>query len=129
MGSYGSIIATDDSILTETRGQAYGHTPRSFRAEGYGLLANLRLIYHLLLFFELPLTLPPLTIVSDNEGLLQRISLALGAKYLKPRKFLSSEIDLEMQIVDTLNLLDTEVSFSHVKGHQDDSIDPTDLPW
>jgi hypothetical protein len=34
-----------------------------------------------------------------------------------------------MQIVDTLNLLDMEVSFAHVKGHQDDSIDPTDLPW
>ena len=129
VGSYGSIIATDDSILTETRGQAYGHTPRSFRAEGYGLLANLRLIYHLLSFFELPFTLPPLTIVSDNEGLLQRISSALRAKYLKPRKFLSSEIDLEMQIVDTLNQLDTDVSFSHVKGHQDGSIDPTDLPW
>jgi hypothetical protein len=129
VGSYGSIIATDNTVLTETRGQAYGHTPRSFRAEGYGLLANLRLIFHLLSFFELPLTLPPLTIVSDNAGLLQRISSALSTKYLKPRKFLSSEIDLEMQIVDTLQLLDTEVSFSHVKGHQDDSIDPTELPW
>jgi hypothetical protein len=129
VGSYGSVIATDDTILTETRGQAYGHTPRSFRAEGYGLLANLRLIYHLLTFFELPLSLPPLTVVSDNEGLLQRIRSALCTKYLKPRKFLSSEIDIEMQIVDTLNLLDTEVTFSHVKGHQDDSSDPTELPW
>jgi hypothetical protein len=129
VGSYGSIIATDDTILTETRGQAYGHTPRSFRAEGYGLLANLRLVYHLLSFFELPLTLPPLTIVSDNAGLLQRISAALSTKYVRPRKFLSSEIDIEMQIIDTLHLLDTDVSFSHVKGHQDDSIDPTELPW
>jgi hypothetical protein len=84
VGSYGSIIATDDTILTETRGQAYGHTPRSFRAEGYGLLANLRLIFHLLVFFELPFTLPPLTIVSDNAGLLQRISAALSTKYLTP---------------------------------------------
>jgi hypothetical protein len=129
VGSYGSVIATDDTLLTETRGQAYGHTPRSFRAEGYGLLANLRLIFHLLSFFELPLTLPPLTVVSDNAGLLQRISSALCSKYVKPRKFLSSEIDLEMQIVDTLNLLNTAVTFSHVKGHQDDSIDPEDLPW
>jgi hypothetical protein len=30
VGSYGSIIATDDTILTKTRGQAYGHTPCSF---------------------------------------------------------------------------------------------------
>jgi hypothetical protein len=129
IGSYGSIIATDDTILTETRGQAYGHTPRSFRAEAYGLLANLRLIFHLLSFFDLPPTLPPLSIVSDNAGLLQRISAALSTKYLKPRKFLSSEIDLEMQIVDTLGLLNCEVSFSHVQGHQDDSTDSTELPW
>jgi hypothetical protein len=129
VGSYSPIIATDKTILTETRGQAYGHTPRSFRAEGYSLLANLRLVYHLLSFFELPLTLPHLTVVSDNAGLLQRISAALSTKYLRPRKFLSSEIDIEMQIMDTLHLLDTDVSFSHVKGHQDDSINPSDLPW
>ena len=129
VGSYGSIIATDDTILTETRGQAYGHTPRSFRAEGYGLLANLRLVYHLLSFFELPLTLPPLTIVSDNAGLLQRISAALSTKYVRPRKFLSSEIDIEMQIVDTLHLLDTDVSFFHVKGHQDTTKNKTPLVW
>ena len=61
--------------------------------------------------------------------MLQRISAALSTKYVRPRKFLSSEIDIEMQIVDTLHLLDTDVSFSHVKGHQDDSIDPTELPW
>jgi hypothetical protein len=87
------------------------------------------MIYHLLTFFELPLSLQPLTIVSNNEGLLQRICSALCTKYLKPRKFLSLEMDIEMQIVDTLNLLDTEVSFSHFKGHQDDSTDPTKLLW
>jgi hypothetical protein len=67
--------------------------------------------------------------VSDNAGLLQRIDTALSTKYLKPRKFLSSEIDIEMQIVDTLSLLDADVSFSHVKGHQDDSIESTELTW
>jgi hypothetical protein len=129
VGSYGSIIATDKTILTETRGQAYGDTPRSFRAEGYGLLANLCLAFHILTFFLLPITLLPLTVVSDNEGLLQRIDSALRTKYVQPRKFLSSEIDIEMQIVDTLLLLDTKVSFSHVVGHQDESVDLADLPW
>jgi hypothetical protein len=124
-----SIAAGFMTILTDTRGQAYGHTPCSFHAKGYGLLANLRLIFHVLVFFELPFTMPPLTIVSDSAGLLQSISADLSMKYLKPRKFLSSEIDLEMQIVDTLRLLESDTSFSHVKGHQDDSVDPTELPW
>jgi hypothetical protein len=58
----------DDTFLTETHGQAFGDTPRSFHVEGYGLLVNLPLIFHLLTFFELPLALPSFTIVSDNEG-------------------------------------------------------------
>ena len=40
-GSYGSIIASDDQVLTKLSGQAHGANPRTFRAEGYGLLANL----------------------------------------------------------------------------------------
>jgi hypothetical protein len=78
--SYGSIIATDNTILTETCRQAYGHTPLSFRAEGYGFLGNLHLISHLLLFFELPFTSPPITVVSDNKGLLKRLRDVFHAK-------------------------------------------------
>jgi hypothetical protein len=34
-----------------------------------------------------------------------------------------------MQIVDTLSLLATTAHLQHVKGHQDDSLPPGDLPW
>jgi hypothetical protein len=117
-GSYGSVIASDDSILTELRGQAHGANPRSFRAEGYGLLANLRLIRHLLLFFDIPRTSSPLTIYCDNKGLLERLQSTRASTYTKPRRFLFSEADIEMQILDTLSTLATKVNLEHVKGHR-----------
>jgi hypothetical protein len=35
------VIASYERILTELHGQVHGAKPRSFHAEGYGLLANL----------------------------------------------------------------------------------------
>jgi hypothetical protein len=128
-GSYGSVIASDDQILTELSGQAHGTNPRSFRAEGYGLLANLRLIHHLLTFYDIHRTSSALIIYCDNQGLLDRINTSRHSKYLKPRRFLFSEADLEMQILDTLALLSTKVTLRHVKGHQDDTVPTAELPW
>ena len=128
-GSYGSVIASDDRILTELRGQAHGANPRSFRAEGYGLLANLRLIRHLMVFFDIQRTSSVLTLYCDNQGLLDRLAKSRESLYVKPRRFLLSESDLEMQILDTLSLLATTAHLKHVKGHQDDSLLPEELPW
>jgi hypothetical protein len=128
-GSYDSIIASDDQVLTELSGQAHGNNPRPFRAEGYGLLANLRLIHHLLNFYDIHRTSSALTIYCDNQGLLDRIDTSRHSKYLKPRRFLFSEADLEMQILDTLALLATTVTLCHVKGHQDETVPTAELPW
>jgi hypothetical protein len=102
---------------------------RSFRTEGYGPLANLRLIRHLLLFFDIPWTSSPLTIYCDNQGLLERLQSTRASTYTKPCRFLFSEADIEMQILDTLSTLATKVHLEHVKGHQDDSVPTTELPW
>jgi hypothetical protein len=41
-GSFGCLLATLDTILLNCGGRAYGaDPPRSFRAEGYGMLAIL----------------------------------------------------------------------------------------
>jgi hypothetical protein len=40
-GSFGSVLATDDTILMDCGGLVEGADPKSFRAEGYGLLAIL----------------------------------------------------------------------------------------
>ena len=38
---YGKVIASDKKILITAAVQAYGMTPRSFRAEDYGMLVIL----------------------------------------------------------------------------------------
>jgi hypothetical protein len=42
LGSYGCLLASKSKILAENGRQASGANPRSFRAEGYGMLAILR---------------------------------------------------------------------------------------
>jgi hypothetical protein len=128
-GSYGSIITSDSHILTELLGQAHGANPRPFRAEGYEQLASLYLIYHLMLFYSIPRTSSALIIYCDNQGLLDRLDTTRESTYLKPRHFLFSEVDLEMQILDTLALLATTETLRRVKGHQDDTVPTTELPW
>ena len=47
IGSFGAVIANNKEILIHVSGQAYGKAPRSFREEGYGMLAILRFLHHL----------------------------------------------------------------------------------
>jgi hypothetical protein len=62
----------------------------------------------------------------DNQGLITRLNHAAGPLQPFPWHFLHSDIDLEMQIVNTLRLLHLKLTYHHVKGHQDD--DPDDTP-
>jgi hypothetical protein len=126
-GSFGAVLATGKTILANVGGQAYGANPRSFRAEGYGMLAILRLLYHLTTFWDLH-RVGKLLLLCDNAGLLQRVHTAHQAKYVKPRRYLYSEADLEMQIMDSLRLLKSTFALEHVLGHQDDGTDEP-LPW
>jgi hypothetical protein len=50
-GSFGALMATKDDIVVECGGRARGTDPGSFRAEGYGILAILRLAFHLRFFY------------------------------------------------------------------------------
>jgi hypothetical protein len=63
----------------------------------------------------------------DNQGLITRLNHAAGPLKPFPRHFLRSDIDLELQILDTIRLLAIHLSYHHVKGHQDDA-EPTDVP-
>jgi hypothetical protein len=51
IGSFGAVLATTTEILAECGMRAQGENPRSFRAEGYGILAILRLVFHLRYFY------------------------------------------------------------------------------
>ena len=53
VGSYRVDIASNKKILLTVVGQAYGMTPWSFRAEGYGMSAILRLLYHFITYHRI----------------------------------------------------------------------------
>jgi hypothetical protein len=103
-------------------------TAGSFRVESYGRLAILRLIYHLVGFHDIP---PPVIhhrFFCDNKGLLSHFGRATKQTPFFPRHYLHSDMDIEMQILDTLRLLDITLTFKHVKGHQDSAVANKDLP-
>jgi hypothetical protein len=126
LGSYGALLGTEESTLVTVSGSTEGASPGSFRAESYGCLA----IFCFLYYFRMYHGIDPITCLHhfycDNQGLITRLNNAAGPLHPFPRHFLRSDIDLDMQIVDTIEMLDVTLSYTHVKGHQDD--DPDDTP-
>jgi hypothetical protein len=129
LASFGAVLATHDTILIECGGRAPGATPRSFRAEGYGILAILRLTYHLRSFYVKHNPNLRFRLYCDSESLLKRIAASSSLKRSIPRRFLFSEADVEMQILASLQVLVVSVAFEHVEGHQDTKYPDEPLSW
>ena len=117
-GSFGGVIANKTTILAEVGGRAQGANPRSFWAEGYGSLATSTLCRHLCHFHQITRDLD-LHISCDNSGLITRLDKAFDKEYNSPRSFLRSKMDVQMQIVSTLQNIPGTRTFQHVRGHQD----------
>jgi hypothetical protein len=118
-GSFGAVLATSDTILVECGGRAYGQDPRSFRSEAYGMLAVTRLLFHLRAFHQLQMSRMQLTLVCDSLSLLDRLSASRKLTRIVPRRFLFSEADAEMAILDTFRELKADLVLQHVESHQD----------
>jgi hypothetical protein len=118
-GSYGALLASEENIFVKISGSTEGALPGSFRAESYGCLAILRLVYHFHLYHRLDPILCKNSFYCDNKGLISRLAFAVGPMSPFPRHFLRSDMDLEMQILDTIRLLGISFTYTHVKGHQD----------
>jgi hypothetical protein len=122
--SYGALVANNTEICVSVAGTpTEGLLPGSFRAESYGCLDILRLLFHLVTYRRLTPTSFLHNFYCDNKGLITRLQKATGPLNPFPRHYLRSDIDVEMQILDTLSLLAISLTYVHVKGHQDD--DPT----
>ena len=67
------------------------------------------------------------SMICDNSCLLQRVSTI--PEKPSPRRCLYSEVDVELQILDTLQQLKLQPSFIHVKSHPDPTIPVEKLPW
>ena len=128
IGSFGAVIANNKEILIHVTGQAYGKAPRSFRAEGYGILAILRFLLHFTQFNNIS-TQGKLKIYSDNEGFIIRVKQIKDFTHILPRRGMLSESDVELQIRDTLQLLQTDIELQHVLGHQDTNKEIRELSW
>jgi hypothetical protein len=129
LASFGPLLATSDTILIECGGRAQDANPRSFRAEGYGILAILRLSFHLRTFYVTRNPNLRFKLYCDSESLLKRISASKSLKRTIPRRCLFSEADVEMQILAYLQALVAPVAFEHVEGHQDTKYSDEPLSW
>jgi hypothetical protein len=128
-GSFGSVIASSKHILIECGGRAQGADPRSFTAEGYGILAILRLAFHLRYFYLTGNATLQFRLYCDSESLLKRIDASRRLLRTLPRCFLFSEVDVEMQILSAVQAGSLHVVFEHVEGHQDTKYPERPLSW
>jgi hypothetical protein len=128
LGSYGALMATQDHILIECGGRAQGANPRSFRVEGYGISAILRLVFRMRHFYITRNASLRFRLYYDSESLLKRIAASQALTRIIPRRFLSSEVYVEMQILAVVAALEADVAFEHVEGHQDTKYPGRPLP-
>jgi hypothetical protein len=129
-GSFGALLATCfGSILIKCGGRALGADPRSFRAEGYGILAILWLALHLRHFYITGNPSLRFQLYCDSKSLLKRIEASRRLSRTIPHRFLFSEVDVEMQIISVLQAISTKVLLDHVEGHQDTKYPDEPLSW
>ena len=82
------------------------------------MLAHLRLLLHISIFYNISYTLAS-KLYCDNLGIIIQINKAKAKLNPSPRQYLIAEIDVEMQILDTLQIFNIEVcEIIHVLGHQ-----------
>jgi hypothetical protein len=127
-GSFGTVVANADTIFLECGGRAYGADPRSFRSKGYGILAILRLLFHVWYFYWTRNRTLRFTLLCDSKSLIDRLEASRALTRLAPRRYLFSEADVELQILSAMPSLGT-VALEHVLGHQDDNDDGEPLSW
>jgi hypothetical protein len=127
-GSFGYPLATQDAILLDCGGRAYGADPRSFRAEGYGMLTILRLVHPIRYFYVTGNSDIKFRLYCDSDSLIKRLQGSLALKRPAPQRYLFSEADIEMEILSAIHTLGT-VDLEHVYGHQNESESIEPLSW
>jgi hypothetical protein len=99
----------------------------SYRAEAYGLLSLITFLHLLGIYFNSPL--PPTDNWCDNLAVVKTVNKVRSRKRPEfPNETLTPSWDI-LQAIRTKFRLHPELSLSHVKGHQDKSTDPSELPF
>ena len=127
-GSFGWIIANPQAhVLATGSGTAFGFEVTSFRSEAYGILAPLRLLYHLQCFNQFPLCNRSITWYCDSESLLKRIHSNMQDTP-NPNRYKLADNDLEIAITHTIPLVSTTLHRHHIRSHQHDHVPLHQLP-
>jgi hypothetical protein len=121
-GSFGWSCSIDNGKrIAQNCGPAFGYRTSSFRAEGYGLLSYIRLIYRAFEFTGN--TLPSnLHIHTDSESCLKQLQKMLAYPFYFPNLTMSSDWDVLQAIIATMRSFNNKPTLSHVTGHQDRTI-------
>jgi len=122
-GSFGVVLVhvrTKTAIAT-AMGAAPCFQPSSFRAEAYGALAVLRLIWRLSQFTGIALS-ATLRHWINNNALVRRISYEARRRYPNPRATLQPDWDVTQGILSTLSKFNDSLTYDvqWIKNHQDD---------
>jgi hypothetical protein len=119
-GSAGWVIAVGNRRIIQGQCLVPGFDPRSYRAEGYGMIGGLLFLRHLCLYCGHLQLLPLHKMYCDNLGLVTKVNELLSFRLAPRQAALHSEFDLLATIHDLLRDFSLTPAISHVKGHQDD---------
>ena len=127
-GAAGWVIAIGSNRVATGTLPVAGFDPRSYRAEGYGMLGGLLFLHHLCLYCDHLNTIALTNIFCDNLGLVKKINKLCSFRLAAASSALHSEYDVLAAIKALLTGFPLPPAIEHVKGHQDDKIKYRHLP-
>ena len=115
--SFGWVISTQQARRIATcSGPAYGAKPGSYRAEGYGILSVLRLVFHLQTQWHVKVRF---CLVCDNQAMVNRSNEQRDVPTATPNSTMDAEWDVLAEIWNTQTQLQAQHTIEWIKGHQD----------
>jgi hypothetical protein len=118
-GTYGWVLSLHDGTrLAHGAGPVNGHDPRSFRAEGQGMLSLVCLLRRLAQWTATDVGFSGI-LATDNSGLVARVKAQSAVKYPVPNATFKPDWDVVQAIVETVRSFPLNADYQHVSGHQD----------
>ncbi|KAG7351349.1 hypothetical protein IV203_010709 [Nitzschia inconspicua] len=120
-GTFGwSMNLKNGTIIIEGSGPAYGSPMDSYRAEAYGKCSILQFLFLLREYYDL--TLAPMQVYCDNEALVENVNNAREQSRPQfPKDALKANWDVLQAVVRLAKLL-PQITFHHIRGHQDTQV-------
>jgi hypothetical protein len=120
-GTFGWALSLQDGTrLAHSAGYVDGHNPRSFRAEGQGMISVVCFIWRLLQWTGTNSVLEGV-LATDNTGLIACVASQSKLRFSISNATFKSDWDIVESIVQTVGESRIHTTLEHIRGHQDDS--------